>query len=83
MTAGDDGIPQPGDLIIFKLHGPGQDERYGIGPHGSPLQLSEATYDLARRRAIFFAQSLGVDIWYTEDDETYSFVASFADPMGV
>jgi hypothetical protein len=81
MTEGDDGHPQLGDLIIYKLHG--QEEGYGIGPHGSPLQLSERTYDRARWRAATFAQATCVDVWYTEDDRSYIFVASFADPMGV
>ena len=65
--------PVPGDIIVHKRHASG--EVYALGVFKRASQFTCQTYAEAMKRATEFAFRDGVDVWYTEDGETYRSLA--------
>lgn len=66
--------PQRGDVIIRK-HPAGSVTRFILSIRDGQEQLSTDTYEAALTNATTFARQTKVDVWYTEDGQSYRSVA--------
>ena len=74
-------LPQFGDVVIHKVHDSATKTPYGVGLFAGPVQFLAVSHSAARDRAAVFARQNRLDLWYTEDAQTYSCVARCRDVM--
>jgi hypothetical protein len=68
-----DSGPRPGDIVIHKRQS--SENPYALSAFQRESQLTYHTYDEAIRQATAFGLMDRVDVWYTEDGQTYSSIA--------
>lgn len=68
-----DSAPRPGDIVVHKRHS--SENAYALSAFQRESQLTYQTYDDAIRQATAFGLMDRVDVWYTEDGQTYLSVA--------
>jgi hypothetical protein len=70
-------LPREHDVIVHKTVDPKSENPYGVGIYEGSIQFSAVSEREARNYADRFARMLRVDVWYTEDHQTYSCMSRF------
>jgi hypothetical protein len=66
--------PHPRDVIVHNLH---TLSSYGVGFYGGLIIFIATSHDAARELAEMVARKQRIDVWYTEDELSYSRMARF------
>lgn len=64
------GIPKPGDIVLKRVSD--GSHQYALSASGDVAQIVCATYEAAIAEAGRFASAKGVDVWQTDDNQTFS-----------
>lgn len=71
-------VPRPGDIILRKAADAScRSQQYTLSTSDEPPQIACATYEEALGHARRFAQSQHLDVWETDDTDTFQHVIEY------